>query len=135
MGCEDHRAFVLHFLTDDFPKVAFGIRVHSRARLVLLGKTRLNLCSQKANKPGFRQQLVQREFSHLLFSLRFFISQKQQVVRSKGSSARLDTGWDKGYLCPLGIQLNIGNPAHRALHTFSTQQVGKLHKVYVLAMG
>lgn len=50
------------------------------------------------------------------------------MVRSKGSSARLNRSWDKGCLCTLGIQLNIGNPAHRGLHTFSTQQVGKLHE-------
>lgn len=43
VGCEYHRAFVLHFLTDDFPKVAFSIRIHSRARFILLGKTGLNV--------------------------------------------------------------------------------------------
>lgn len=57
------------------------------------------------------------------------------MVRSKGSSAGLDTSWDKGCLCPLGIQLNIGNPAHRALHTFNTQQVGKLHKKVCFSNG
>lgn len=43
MGREYHRAFVLHFLTDDFPKVAFSIWIHSRARFILLGKTGLNV--------------------------------------------------------------------------------------------
>lgn len=57
------------------------------------------------------------------------------VIRSKGSSAGLDTSWGKGDLCPLGIKFNIGKPAHRALHTFKTQQVEKLHKKLYLSNG
>lgn len=57
------------------------------------------------------------------------------MVRSKGSSVGLDKNWNKGYLCPLDIPLNIGNPAHRALHTYGTQQVGKLHKKVCFSNG
>lgn len=48
VGREYHRALVLHFFTDDFPKVAFSIWIHSRAWFILLGKMQLNvhLCSK-----------------------------------------------------------------------------------------
>lgn len=58
-----------------------------------------------------------------------------RVVRSKGRSAGLDISWGKGDLCPLGIKFNTGKPAHRALHTFKTPQVVKLHKKVCFSNG
>lgn len=43
VGREYHRALVLHFFTDDFPKVTFSIWIHSRAWFILLGKMQLNV--------------------------------------------------------------------------------------------
>lgn len=51
VGCEYHWAFVLHFLTDDFPKVAFSIWIHSRAWFILLGKTGLNVMHSRSYLP------------------------------------------------------------------------------------
>lgn len=51
--CEYHGAFVLHFLTDDFPKVAFSIWIHSGARFILSEKTGLNvILYSKADLPN-----------------------------------------------------------------------------------
>lgn len=51
VGCEYHWAFVLHFLTDDFPKVAFSIWIHSRAWFILSGKTGLNVMHSRSYLP------------------------------------------------------------------------------------
>lgn len=61
VGREYHRAFVLHFLADDFPKVAFGVRVHSRAWFILLGKTGLIGNLHSKSKQAWAQAAVSTE--------------------------------------------------------------------------